>query len=150
MRATVAAVVDDENRKSLSPAWRERDLLNAVFQKVDKERHGKLTGDCDLSMFMRAWGNAPPPAPAPDPRGSSTRIHVADDDDDDDAVIEHVEDSGTGAAPEVSVSACPGAASHSVETSFATHPRLASWPSHTEHTGAAPPVSVAQNWPGSG
>ena len=29
---------------------------------------------------------------------------MADDDDDDDAVIEHVEDSGTGAAPEVSVS----------------------------------------------
>ena len=101
MRATVAAAVEEENRKSLSPAWRERDLLNAVFQRVDKERHGKLTGDCDLSMFMRAWGNAP--APAPDPRGGSTRIHVADDDDDD-AVIEHVEDSGTGAAPEVSVS----------------------------------------------
>jgi len=100
MRATVKNAVEDANRKSLSPAWRERDLLNAVFQRVDKERHGKLTGDCDLSMFMRAWGAAPPA----DPRGNSTRIHVADDDDDDDAVIEHVEDSGTGAAPEVSVS----------------------------------------------
>ena len=53
MRATVAAAVEEENRKSLSPAWRERDLLNAVFQRVDKERHGKLTGYCVLSMFMR-------------------------------------------------------------------------------------------------
>ena len=108
MRASVTHVVEEENRASLSPAWRERDFLNTVFQRVDKERHGKLTGDCDLSMFMQAWGNAPvpPPSSAAVPATKSTKISV-EDDIEEEAIIEHdedVHDSGTGAAPEVSQS----------------------------------------------
>lgn len=110
MRASVTHVVETENRASLSPAWRERDFLNTVFQRVDKERHGKLTGDCDLSMFMQAWGNTPVPPPsnatATVPAGKSTKISV-EDDIEEEAIIEHdedVHDSGTGAAPEVSQS----------------------------------------------
>jgi hypothetical protein len=110
MRASVTHVVETENRASLSPAWRERDFLNTVFQRVDKERHGKLTGDCDLSMFMQAWGNAPVPPPssatATVPVTKSTMISV-EDDIEEEAIIEHdedVHDSGTGAAPEVSQS----------------------------------------------
>jgi hypothetical protein len=110
MRASVTHVVESENRASLSPAWRERDFLNTVFQRVDKERHGKLTGDCDLSMFMQAWGNAPVPPPsnatATVPATKSTKISV-EDDIEEEAIIEHdedVHDSGTGAAPEVSQS----------------------------------------------
>jgi hypothetical protein len=48
--------VERENNKSMSPAWRERDYLTRVFQRVDKKRHGRVTGDCDVSMFMRVWG----------------------------------------------------------------------------------------------
>jgi hypothetical protein len=76
---------------------------------VDKERHGKLTGDCDLSMFMQAWGNAPVPPPSSAtvvPATKSTKISV-EDDIEEEAIIEHdedVHDSGTGAAPEVSQS----------------------------------------------
>jgi len=109
MRASVTHVVETENRASLSPAWRERDFLNTVFQRVDKERHGKLTGDCDLSMFMQAWGNAPVPPPssatATVPATKSMKISV-EDDIEEEAIIEHDEDvhSGTGAAPEVSQS----------------------------------------------
>ena len=109
MRASVTHVVESENRASLSPAWRERDFLNTVFQRVDKERHGKLTGDCDLSMFMQAWGNAPVPPPSTAtvvPATKSAKISV-EDDIEEEAIIEHdedVPDSGTGAAPEVSQS----------------------------------------------
>ena len=56
MRAALASAVERENNKSMSPAWRERDYLTRVFQRVDKKRHGRVTGDCDVSMFMRVWG----------------------------------------------------------------------------------------------
>ena len=53
MRAALASAVERENNKSASPAWRERDYLTRVFQRVDKKRHGRVTGDCDVGMFMR-------------------------------------------------------------------------------------------------
>ena len=56
MRAALASAVERENNKSASPAWRERDYLTRVFQRVDKKRHGRVTGDCDVGMFMRVWG----------------------------------------------------------------------------------------------
>ena len=56
MRAALASAVERENNKSASPAWRERDYLARVFQRVDKKRHGRVTGDCDVGMFMRVWG----------------------------------------------------------------------------------------------
>jgi len=56
MRASLSMIVAQENHKSMSPAWREREYLTMVFQRVDKKRHGRTTGDCDVSMFMRAWG----------------------------------------------------------------------------------------------
>ena len=65
MRFSLSAVVERENRKSLSPAWRERDFLLRVFQRVDKKTHGRYTGDCDLAMFMQVWGAPPPPVVEP-------------------------------------------------------------------------------------
>ena len=59
MRRSLAATVERENARSMSPAWNERDFLTRVFMRVDKNRHGRLTGDCDLAMFMTAWGCGP-------------------------------------------------------------------------------------------
>ena len=58
MRRSLAATVARENARSMSPAWNERDFLTA-FMRVDKNRHGRLTGDCDVAMFMTAWGRRP-------------------------------------------------------------------------------------------
>ena len=59
MRRSLAATVARENARSMSPAWNERDFLTRVFMRVDKNRHGRLTGDCDVAMFMTAWGRRP-------------------------------------------------------------------------------------------
>ena len=59
MRMSLTKVVEKENRESMSPAWRERDFLLRVFQRADKKRHGRYTGDCDIEMFMAVWGSAP-------------------------------------------------------------------------------------------
>ena len=83
MRAALASAVARENNKSMSPAWRERDYLERVFQRVDKKRHGRVTGDCDVSMFMRVWGVS---------KKKSFRDDVFEEDDDvEDAEILHDE-----------------------------------------------------------
>jgi hypothetical protein len=54
MRESLARVVAAENKKALSPCYTEKDFLMRVFQRVDKNRHGRFTGDCDLAMFLQA------------------------------------------------------------------------------------------------
>ena len=77
MRHSLTAKVLNENQKSMSPAWREKDFLLRVFQRVDLKRHGVVTGDCDIKTFAKVWGV---------PLRSSSRK-----DEDEDDLLEHLE-----------------------------------------------------------
>ena len=95
MRRSLTLATRRENEKSKSPALRPRDFLLRVFQRVDKKRHGRVTGDCDVGSFMRVWSGA-------------TRAQLVDDERIDDAEIEHAEDAenvAENAAPNLEASA---------------------------------------------
>ena len=59
MRRSLAATVARENARSMSPRGTSAIFSPSVFMRVDKNRHGRLTGDCGVAMFMTAWGRRP-------------------------------------------------------------------------------------------